>query len=201
MQLEADWLATADARAEAAGLLRTWLPSFDPNLFAAALDGALRPASICGRVSLGRRVQAQLRPFARHGRVAASVAGATQVHRQSDPPPDGVAEETGACHRRSGRRVRRHRGDGEVDDARGHRSLARRALHGAARSHRQAAGDALDLPSQSAPAGAATGRPGQRSTVVAARETSEGGGDEPTSRSRCCSGSVRFSSPTTGERC
>ncbi len=77
VQLEADWLATADARAEAAGLLRTWLPSFDPNLFAAALTALCRPSPTWRRVILGRRVQAQLRPFARHGRVTASVAGAT----------------------------------------------------------------------------------------------------------------------------
>ena len=91
MQLEADWLATTDARAEAAGLLRAWLPSFDPKLFEEALEALRKPASICRRVSLGRRVQAQLRSFARRGRFAASVAGASKLtgkatHRLTGSP-------------------------------------------------------------------------------------------------------------------
>lgn len=72
---EAEWLATAEARREAAALLLIWLPGFDPTLFGEALEALCAPAPLRRRIVLGRRVRAQLRPFARHGRVGAWLAG------------------------------------------------------------------------------------------------------------------------------
>lgn len=72
---EAAWLATEDARTEAAQLLRTWLPAFDARLFDAALDALLAPAPLRRRLVLARRVRAELRPFARYGRVRTSLVG------------------------------------------------------------------------------------------------------------------------------
>lgn len=66
---EAAWLATDDARARAVALVPVWLPGFDTRLFGAALEALLAPARLWRRVLIGRRVRAQLRPFARHGRV------------------------------------------------------------------------------------------------------------------------------------
>jgi len=71
---EAVWLATDEARAEAAALLPVWLPGFDRMLFGAALDALRTSAPLRRRIILGRRVRAQLRPFARRGRVRAWLA-------------------------------------------------------------------------------------------------------------------------------
>jgi thymidylate kinase len=71
---EVAWLATDDACADAAALLPVWLPGFDPDVFAAAVDGLRKPAPIARRVLLARKVRAELRPYARHGRVRAWLA-------------------------------------------------------------------------------------------------------------------------------
>lgn len=71
---EVAWLATEDARAQAAVLLPVWLPSVAPGLFDATLDALQRPAALWRRVVLGRRMRAQLRSFARHGRFRAWLA-------------------------------------------------------------------------------------------------------------------------------
>jgi thymidylate kinase len=68
---EVAWLATDDARDQAAALLPVWLPNVDPGLFRAALEALRRPAPMWRRVVLGRRMRAQLRPFARQGRFKA----------------------------------------------------------------------------------------------------------------------------------
>jgi thymidylate kinase len=68
---EVAWLATDEARAKAAALLPIWLPNVDPGLFETALEALRRPAPLARRVLLGRRVRAQLRPFARQGRLTA----------------------------------------------------------------------------------------------------------------------------------
>ncbi len=65
---EAAWLATDEAEAEAARLLRVWLPMIDVDLFATALDALRRPAPLWRRIVVGFRVRGALRPFARHGR-------------------------------------------------------------------------------------------------------------------------------------
>jgi thymidylate kinase len=75
VEREAAWLATDDARAEAAALLPVWLPGFDEPLFWAALAALTAPASLARRALLGRRVRAELRPFARNGRTRVWVAG------------------------------------------------------------------------------------------------------------------------------
>jgi thymidylate kinase len=75
VEREAAWLATDEARMEAAALLPVWLPSFDAHLFATALDALTAPAPLARRVRVGRRVRAELRPFARHGRAKAWLAG------------------------------------------------------------------------------------------------------------------------------
>ena len=72
---EASWLATDDARGEAATLLHVWLPGFDAKLFDAALDALLIPAPLWRRILLARRVRAELRPYARYGRARASIVG------------------------------------------------------------------------------------------------------------------------------
>lgn len=180
VQLEADWLATADARAEAAGLLRTWLPSFDPYLFAAALTALCRPSPTWRRVILGRRVQAQLRPFARHGRVTASVAGATKfagkaTHRLTGSPKKLAPATGGAVIAFVGTEAT---GKSTMleDTARwlGAHYTVRRVHTG------KPPGTPLTfLPNLLLPALRRVA-PGQRSTVVVARETSEGGGNDPT---------------------
>jgi thymidylate kinase len=71
---EAAWLVTQDTRTEAEALLRDWLPTLDPGLFAAALDALTVPASVVRRVVVGRRVRAALRPYARRGRARAWLA-------------------------------------------------------------------------------------------------------------------------------
>ncbi|MGH3135637.1 MAG: hypothetical protein ACRDPV_03980 [Gaiellaceae bacterium] len=71
---EAALLVTDEARAEAEVLLPGWLPAFDARLFEAALDGLSAPASVVRRVVLGRRVRAELRPYARTGRIRAWLA-------------------------------------------------------------------------------------------------------------------------------
>lgn len=68
---EAAWLVTDEARAEAEALLPVWLPGFEARLFVSALDALRTPASLGRRFVLGRRVRAQLRPYARRGRVGA----------------------------------------------------------------------------------------------------------------------------------
>lgn len=68
---EVAWLATDEARAQAASLLPVWLPGLDPGLFEAALDALRRPAPLWRRIVLGRQVRARLRPFARRGRFRA----------------------------------------------------------------------------------------------------------------------------------
>jgi thymidylate kinase len=68
---EVAWLATDEAEAEAARLLPIWLPMFDPDLFAAALEALRRPAPLLRRIAIGFRVRRALRPFARHGRMRA----------------------------------------------------------------------------------------------------------------------------------
>jgi thymidylate kinase len=75
---EVAWLATDEARAQAAALLPVWLPGIDPKLFSAALGALQEPAPLRRRVVLGRRVRAQLRPFARHGRVKAWLSEETK---------------------------------------------------------------------------------------------------------------------------
>lgn len=65
---ESAWLVTEEARTEAETLLPVWLPAFDAKLFTAALDALSAPASVGRRVALGRRVRAELRPYARNGR-------------------------------------------------------------------------------------------------------------------------------------
>jgi len=70
---EVAWLATEEARAEAASLLPVWLPGLDQPLFDAALDALREPAPLTRRIVLGRRVRARLQPFARHGRFGAWV--------------------------------------------------------------------------------------------------------------------------------
>lgn len=72
---EADWLASNDARAEAAALVSTWLPGFGERLFDEAFEAVCAPASLWRRVVVGRRVRARLRPFARRGRIRAWLAG------------------------------------------------------------------------------------------------------------------------------
>lgn len=72
---EISWLATGEARNEAAALLPVWLPGLSPELFNRALDALVAPAPWWRRVVLGRRVRAQLRRFARRGRVRAWLAG------------------------------------------------------------------------------------------------------------------------------
>jgi thymidylate kinase len=71
---EAAWLATEEARSQAEALLPVWLPGFDRTLFSAALDALCTPTPLVRRVVLARRVRAQLRPFARHGRLRAWLA-------------------------------------------------------------------------------------------------------------------------------
>jgi len=71
---EAEFLVTAEARADAERLLPVWLPGFDRRLFGKALDALSRPASVPRRIVLGRRVRAALRPYARTGRTRAWVA-------------------------------------------------------------------------------------------------------------------------------
>lgn len=71
---ETEWLVTDEARAEAEALLPVWLPAFDAKLFEAALDALGAPASVGRRVLLGRRVRAELRPYARSGRLRAWLA-------------------------------------------------------------------------------------------------------------------------------
>lgn len=68
---EVAWLATDEARAEARALLPVWLPGFDSELFTAALDALRTGAPLWRRIVLGRRVRAELRSFARHGRARA----------------------------------------------------------------------------------------------------------------------------------
>lgn len=72
---EASWLATEDARGEAANLLRIWLPGFDAKLFDAALDAILISAPLRRRILLARRVRAELRPFARYRRAHSTIIG------------------------------------------------------------------------------------------------------------------------------
>ena len=68
---EAAWIDTGRAVAEAEALLPVWLPGFDQRLFSAALGALRAPASIGRRIVLGRRVRAELRPYARRGRFSA----------------------------------------------------------------------------------------------------------------------------------
>jgi len=84
-------LVTEEARAEAEALLPVWLPAFDTKLFAAALDALSTPASVARRVLLGRRVRAELRPYARNGRLRAWLAelkafGGKAFHRWRGSP-------------------------------------------------------------------------------------------------------------------
>lgn len=79
VRAEAAWLTSEDARDDAASLVRTWLPGFDARLFEAALDALISSAPVWRRVVLGRRVRAELRPFARHGRFEAWRIGARAI--------------------------------------------------------------------------------------------------------------------------
>jgi thymidylate kinase len=72
---EAAWLATDEARAEASALLPVWLPGFAPTLFEDALQALTDPAPLARRMLVARRVRAELRPYARHGRAKAWSAG------------------------------------------------------------------------------------------------------------------------------
>ena len=74
VRLEAAWLSTDAACAEAAALLPIWLPGVDVRLFMSALDALRMRESLRRRVALGRRLRAQLRPFARRGRMRAWLA-------------------------------------------------------------------------------------------------------------------------------
>jgi len=71
---EAAWLSTEAARAQAIALLQVWLPGVDVSLFASASDALRTRESLRRRFVLGRRVRAQLRPFARRGRIRAWLA-------------------------------------------------------------------------------------------------------------------------------
>jgi thymidylate kinase len=72
---EAEWLIAEDVRAETLDLVRTWLPAVDVGRFEAAMEGLLAPAPLWRRVVRGRRLRAELRPFARHGRLRAGWTG------------------------------------------------------------------------------------------------------------------------------
>jgi len=75
VEREVSWLASEEARTEAATLLRVWLPSFDARLFDAALNALLAPAPLWKRILIARRVRAELRFFARYGRARTSIVG------------------------------------------------------------------------------------------------------------------------------
>ncbi len=75
VEQEAGWLATDEARAEAAALLPLWLPGFSPRLFREAADALLAPAPLARRILVARRVRAELRLYARHGRMRVWGAG------------------------------------------------------------------------------------------------------------------------------
>jgi thymidylate kinase len=72
---EAEWLATAEARAEALALLPVWLPGISPGRFRDAMDALLAPAPLSRRLLVARRIRAEMQLYARHGRVRAWSAG------------------------------------------------------------------------------------------------------------------------------
>jgi thymidylate kinase len=98
---EADGLAGREARREAAVLLSTWLPQVDGTLFASAVDALVKPMPLAQRVVIARQIRAQLQPFARYGRVRASMirtqkvmeAGVARLHgsRRRLVPANGGA--------------------------------------------------------------------------------------------------------------
>lgn len=99
LQREAAWLGTDDARIQAEALLQVWLPGFDRQLFTSALEALCAPAPLWRRILLGRRVRAELRPFARRGRVRAWFVGERKLldkglHRLRDSRK-GLAPATG----------------------------------------------------------------------------------------------------------
>jgi thymidylate kinase len=75
VQREIAWLTTEDACAEAVTLLPRWLPGFDEKVFGEALEALRRPTPAWRRIIVARRVRAQLRFFARHGRARAWFVG------------------------------------------------------------------------------------------------------------------------------
>ena len=158
-----------------------------------------------GRVTGPAVCRPQLRPFARHGRVTCLGCRARRsLRRQGDPHRlTGVAEETGRLPR--GERSSRSSAPEATGKSTMLEDTARwlGAHYTVRRVHTgKPPGTPSDLPLPTCSCPRCDGsHPGQRSTgsSFARPETSRrDAATIPPGRSRCCSGSVRSSSPTTG---
>src|SRR6266487_2069537 len=72
---EIEWLMEAKPTDETLKLVAHWLPSADPQLFAACIDALRAPAPLLRRISLGRRLRSQLSIYARNSWLRAWLSG------------------------------------------------------------------------------------------------------------------------------
>jgi thymidylate kinase len=72
---EIEWLMEAKPTDETLKLVVDWLPSADPQLFAACIDALRAPAPLLRRINLGRRLRSQLSIYARNSWLQAWLSG------------------------------------------------------------------------------------------------------------------------------
>jgi thymidylate kinase len=72
---EIEWLMEAKPTDETLKLVANWLPSTDPQLFAACIDALRAPAPLLRRIRLGRRLRSQLSIYARNSWLRAWLSG------------------------------------------------------------------------------------------------------------------------------
>lgn len=80
---EAKWLGADEGCEDAVQLLRTWLPGFDPSVFRVAVTAICTSAPLHRRVAVGHRVRAELRSYARHGRITTTLTGTGKLGERS----------------------------------------------------------------------------------------------------------------------